>query len=544
MLGSQSVDGNQSSNNFFYRDSIGNIYLAAISISGSPSGTKTDPNCILNDTTIPPHDMWIIKLDSNGNQIWDRTLGGTNSDGGFCMYHRQNGNLLITGFSNSKQSCEKSQNNYQNDYDGWTVELTTDSELVWNRRLGTNCLDNFYVIAEAPDSSILLGGYADCLNPGHDLTDTNVGFFDDIWFVKCDKNGKKIWDQKYGSTGIDYISSIIPLSDYSYIIIGRTEGQKSGDVSDSSFSEKFDPTYFKLDNWILKIDSSGKKIWDKRYGCLKADDLPVTAILNSQGNLVIGATLGLSSLQGIFEPCNDGVTDTSARGAWDAWIYTIDTASGNILNEKRFGGDINDNVRQIIEMQDKGYLLVCSSNSHAGFEKSENPKGNQQVTNYDIWLVRMDSALNIIWDKTIGGLGNEYGNVIVLNDSTFILATTVDSGDNYDIGVSSIDTVGFPWKYDIWVSKWYIPNPAQLQEMSLASFNLYPNPAQDLVYITLQHATKEKYQLHVQNMKGATIAMQTLTYQNKSTISLSTATWPPGVYVVNIEGVSRKLVKL
>ncbi|MBK8846883.1 MAG: T9SS type A sorting domain-containing protein [Bacteroidetes bacterium] len=544
MIGSQGNDWNGFYKNFLFRDSKGFIYIAANSISGIPSGTKTDPNCILNDTTIPPHDMWIIKLDSMGNQIWDRTLGGLNIDVEFCMYLRKNGNLLITGFSNSKQSCEKSQNNYQNDYDGWTVELTTDSEVVWNRRLGTNCLDNFYEIAEAPDSSILLGGYAECLNPGHDLTDTNVGFFDDIWFVKCDKNGKKIWDQKYGSTGIEYITSIIPLSDYSYIIIGRTEGQKSGDVSDSSFSEKFDPTYFKLDNWILKIDSSGNKIWDKRYGCLKADDAPGTALLNSQGNLVIGATLGLSSLQGIFEPCNDGVADTVARGSVDAWIYMIDTSSGNILNEKRFGGDLHDGILQIIEMNDKGYLVLCNSNSHAGFEKSENPKGNQQVTHFDIWLVRMDSAFNIIWDKTIGGLGNEYGNVIVLNDSTFIIASTVDSGDNFDIGVSSIDTVGFPWKYDIWLSKWYIPNPANLQEMSLASFNLHPNPATDILYITLQNAKNKTYHLHVQDMQGRMVVQRQLTITNSNTIMLESHDWQPGVYVVNIEGVSKKVVKL
>ncbi|MBK8846869.1 MAG: T9SS type A sorting domain-containing protein [Bacteroidetes bacterium] len=160
----------------------------------------------------------------------------------------------------------------------------------------------------------------------------------------------------------------------------------------------------------------------------------------------------------------------------------------------------------------------------------------------------MDSSFNIIWDKTIGTEGFEHDpDIIVLSDSSFIMACQVELGNNYDVGLPMFDTVAFGtgWQRgDIWVSKWYIPNPAQVQEMSLASFNLYPNPVKDILYITLQNAKNKTYHLHVQDMQGRMVVQRQLTITNSNTIMLESHDWQPGVYVVNIEGVSKKVVKL
>nr|MBK9649827.1 hypothetical protein [Bacteroidota bacterium] len=60
---------------FMHADDSGNIYISATTASGVPSGTKYDPSCYVYDT-VPTSEIWIFKLDSNGNQIWDRALGG------------------------------------------------------------------------------------------------------------------------------------------------------------------------------------------------------------------------------------------------------------------------------------------------------------------------------------------------------------------------------------------------------------------------------------------------------------------------------------
>ncbi|MBK8845537.1 MAG: T9SS type A sorting domain-containing protein [Bacteroidetes bacterium] len=64
------------------------------------------------------------------------------------------------------------------------------------------------------------------------------------------------------------------------------------------------------------------------------------------------------------------------------------------------------------------------------------------------------------------------------------------------------------------------------------------------MYITLQNIKNKTYHLHVQDMQGRTVAQRQLTITNSNTIMLESHDWQPGVYVVNIDGVSKKVVKL
>ncbi|MBK8845541.1 MAG: T9SS type A sorting domain-containing protein [Bacteroidetes bacterium] len=332
---------------------------------------------------------------------------------------------------------------------------------------------------------------------------------------------------------------------FKYLISGTTNGTYSGpsygDVSDSSFSLVFDSTYWKYDNWLLLIDSAGNKIWDRRYGCLKADDFAICAALSSNGNIAIGSNLGMASLQGNFYPCNDGIQDTLPRGYLDIWGYVIETAKGNMLKQRRIGGNSQDQIWQIIATTDGGYLCVCLSTSDSSFEKSENRKVNlADPNNYDFWLVRMDSNLNIIWDKTIGsGKRDETPSLILLNDSTFILAGVVTAGNSGDVGAPLYDSL-INDAHDFWVSKWHIVNPSNIDELNRYSFNLYPNPIKDILYITLQNAKNKTYHLQVQDITGRMIEQKDIVLAKSNTVMLETNAWLPGVYVVNIEGVSKK----
>ncbi|MBK8845538.1 MAG: hypothetical protein IPO27_02840 [Bacteroidetes bacterium] len=479
--------------NMLSKDSSGNFYVAGHSSGKYPSGTKTDHNCYSFDSTTTPVDIWVTKVDANGNIMWDRTLGGVLDDGFSYSFSDNKNNVYIIGVSNSKPDCEKTEPRYSKKQDWWIVKLNESNVVQWDKRLGDIWDDKTYCGAMTPDNKLLIGGYSNGYIPGGDVTDTFVGFID-IWIVKMDTNGTKIWDNNYGSSSWDLVYNILPISDSKYLITGSTNGTyygpSYGDVSDSSFSLVFDSTYWKYDNWLLLIDSAGNKIWDRRYGCLKADDYALCAALSSNGNVAIGATLGMASLQGNFYPCNDGIQDTLPRGWIDSWVYVIDTANGDILKQRRFGGNVNEQVIQILTTNDGGYLCVCHSNSDSSFEKSENRKVNlADPNNYDFWLVRMDSNLNIIWDKTIGsGKRDETPSVILLDDSTFILAGVVTAGNSGDVGAPLYDSI-ISNAYDFWISKWHIVNPSNIEEINHYSFSLYPNPTTD---IFVHHFTKHK----------------------------------------------------
>src|SRR6266542_1111579 len=112
----------------------------------------------------------------------------------------------------------------------------------------------------------------------------------------------------------------------------------------------------------------------------------------------------------------------NGRGNGDYWV--VKTAKdGKIQWDKTIGGSDNDNLKSIIQTSDGGYALIGESFSNISFEKTENSRGKS-----DFWLVKLDKAGNIQWDKTIGGSGTEYiDHIEQTDDGGYILAGSTDS---------------------------------------------------------------------------------------------------------------------
>lgn len=514
-----------------FTNTLGEIFLATSSYSANPSGNKQTANC--GSDSIISEDFWLLKLDGNGNKIWEQTYGGVMNESISAMTSNGSGGYYLFGVSESKPACEKTALRYGNSFDFWLLSIDSNGIPIWDKRYGSvhdEYAGRMYVTSE---NNLILIGASDAI-VGNDVTDSGYAL-GEPWILKLDSAGTKIWDNRYGGNGYDNLNSMVLLADGSYIYAGGTGSNISGDVSTNAFSWGRD------DNWILKTDSAGNKIWDKRYGCLNSDDIASASIINHEGNLVIGASLSSNT----FYFCDSGtMSDTTIRGFTDCWIYEVDSANGNIKKEKRFGGDFQDIICQIIEMPDKGYLLGCLSNSDAGFEKSEDHfhLGVYNGLN-DWWIVRMDSDFNIVWDKTIGGYNAENCPTIVpLDDSTFIIG-----------GITSSDTGGYKsvamqdsgqWGYgDIWICKFQIANSQSIEEVGHNSYSIYPNPATDMVYITPNYRPGKRITITAYDINGALIYQQLQEYSN-TTIPLDVSSWRNGVYILSVNGLRKRLVKM
>src|SRR6188768_4089822 len=111
---------------------------------------------------------------------------------------------------------------------------------------------------------MILFGFSDSSISG-DKTAAPFGTSRDYWIVKLDSNGVKLWDEVYGGTDDEGAGAtqtythqfhIIPDNNESFVLSGTTKSSNSGNISDTSRGDS--------DIWIVKIDSAGNKIWDKR----------------------------------------------------------------------------------------------------------------------------------------------------------------------------------------------------------------------------------------------------------------------------------------
>jgi hypothetical protein len=132
----------------------------------------------------------------------------------------------------------------------------------------------------------------------------------------------------------------------------------------------------------VKLDSSGNVIWTKTIGG-SSSDFATSIIQSSDGGYVVA-----------------GGTSSFGAGSADIYVVKLDS-SGNVIWTKTIGGSNDDEARSIIQSSDGGYIVAgWTSSFGAGSD--------------DFYVVKLDSAGNVLWTKTIGGIGDEaWGDSII-----------------------------------------------------------------------------------------------------------------------------------
>ncbi len=238
------------------------------------------------------------------------------------------------------------------------------------------------------------------------------------------------WDRGFGGSIWEDCNSVSETADGGFLLGGYTSSPVAGDVTTPPFDGFFPPPDVG-DYWLLKTDSDGNKEWDRRYGGNKQDRL-WAAQQTADGGYIIG---GVSY-------SDNGIQKSDAnRGYEDYWIIKTD-ALGNIEWDRTYGGDSIDYFYQLLVTSDGGYLLGGISRSDAGMEKSENHRGD-----FDLWIIHVDGLGNVLWDRTIGGVGEERVNELQEGpDGHFwVGGSTTSAPDGMDVGLA-----GFGGK-DYWL---------------------------------------------------------------------------------------------
>ena len=76
-------------------------------------------------------DYWIVKLDANGNIVWQKSLGGS-ADDAYSIQQTTDGGFIVAGFRSN--DGDVSGNHGTNDY--WVVKLDANGNIVWQKSLG------------------------------------------------------------------------------------------------------------------------------------------------------------------------------------------------------------------------------------------------------------------------------------------------------------------------------------------------------------------------------------------------------------------------
>lgn len=332
--------------------------------------------------------VWLVALRADGSTAWERFYSASGSHYLNDLQPVAGGGYIIAGTAWIPAGGERS-------YKAELIRLDSNGDVVWTRTYGGSDLNLFQTVRQTKDGGFIAAG-SSWSPTGPDKTSPLYGR-GDAWIVKVDGDGNKIWERSYGGTGLDEAGSILQMVDGGYLVSGASDSPADGNKSLPGFGG--------FDGWILRLDDSGQKMWERVFGTTNHDGLVLI------GELPDGAFL----LSGYASSPPGGNKTSPSFGGSDAWVVSID-ANGNKVWEKTFGGTDSDGLYAGRKMADGGYILAGYSQSPVSGNKTS-PK----VGGNDMWLVRVDSSGNKLWERSIGG-GNPYGS------SIFDVALTPDGG--------------------------------------------------------------------------------------------------------------------
>ncbi len=408
-------------------------------------------------------DAWLVKINDVGTIQWQKSFGGSADDFFANAFQTSDNGYIVCGYTESNDSDVTFNHGAR---DCWVVKLDSSGNILKQKCYGGSEFEIAYQILQTPDGGYIFGGYTN--SEDGDLTITNSA--QDYWIVKLDTGLSLEWYHRYGGHATDEAFSIQPTSDSGYVLSGYAYSSNGHVTGHNGMT----------DCWIVKTNSNGVLQWQKSLG--GSDD--------DQGSMVRSTTDGGYIVSSYASSNDSDVTDNHGLG--DMWIVKLDS-SGNISKSKSFGGTMDENSSSIIPMDDGGFIT-------AGYSASDDGDVTSNHGTYDYWIVRMDSALNLVWQKSIGGSGIETAQAILKkSDGTFLVLGSSTSNDG--------DITGNKGATDIWLIKLDSAENVGVKEIqnSIHDFTISPNPVSDQSVISFQLSSPENVRIEVRDIEGRLI---------------------------------------
>ena len=175
-------------------------------------------------------DLWLMKTDKEGKQIWNKSFGGFKNDTGLSVKQTRDNGYIITGTTKSYGAgCR----------DGWVLRTDEDGNEVWNNTYGGLKDDWTISVEQTKDDGFIIVGGTESYGTGNNNSD--------IWILRLKHDGAEMWNRTFGGNDTDCGFYVNITKDEGFIIAG-TGGS--------------DAPWGKRQAYVIKTDSLGHEIWN------------------------------------------------------------------------------------------------------------------------------------------------------------------------------------------------------------------------------------------------------------------------------------------
>jgi hypothetical protein len=302
----------------------------------------------------PNGDLYLIKMDLDGHVLWERTYGGSATDEGAAIHLTNDGHLILAGATQSSGNGMK---------DIHLLKLTTNGDVIWEKTIGGSADDTPITVIETANNSFCIAGTTESYGAGsrdiyvvwvdqngNTIREKHYGGTDidgstelleiennelmlygytanfgansrDLYLMKLSANGDSLWSKRYGGSGYEESQDFVRTPSGGFVLQGH--------------SSSIDPIH---NMFTVKVDANGNVIWEVQHGGRMHDGGQAIGINEIGQYVLIGRSMSFRN------------------GDRNIYMVTTDT-DGNTLSEVILGGERDDWGQHLIVHNDHYYIL-------------------------------------------------------------------------------------------------------------------------------------------------------------------------------------------
>lgn len=300
-------------------------------------------------------DVYLIRLDADGDTLWTRTFGGESDNWAASVIQTPDSGYVLCGTS---------------DWDVYLLCVDQYGDSMWARTFGGSDMDFGVCVVAAPGSGYVVSGVTYSQDQG------------DVFVIRTDESGQPLWIRNYGGDDYEWAGPVVVTPDSGYLVAGEREvpgplRERLGmaQIDRRSGRRRTSGRDWNTDLLLLKLSATGDSLWSRTYGDTSREWAAALAAVPEGGYIVAGST------------------ESFGRGWRDIWLVRCDT-SGDTLWTGTYGGDGAEEGRAVQVCTDGGYTI-------AGWTSSYGAGGD------DMYLVRTVAGPGVLEGSQLSPYGSE-----------------------------------------------------------------------------------------------------------------------------------------
>ncbi|MGA1699037.1 MAG: SBBP repeat-containing protein, partial [Ilumatobacteraceae bacterium] len=387
-------------------DGSGNVLL-----TGSFQGTADfDPGSGTESiTSLGSNDVFVVKLNSSGQLVWAKSVGGTGNDQGAAVAVDDSGNVYVAGsfsgtadFDPDSGFANVSAVGFE---DGFVMKLDADGAYQWAKQIGGTGPEYARGVAVDSSGNVFTTGYFQGLvdfDPGSANSTLASAGVKDAFLQKLDSDGNYDWAIRLGSAANDEGYSVTTDISDNVLVHGIFQGTVDFDPGAGADSRTTTGSYAA---YILKLDTSGGFVWvsvfvDGTSSVFSSSRGKSIAVDGSDNVYTTGYFDGTAD----FDP-SAGSSNLTSAGNWDVYVTKLDS-SGALQWAKALGGSMDDYGRSIAVDGSGNVYTTGEFNDSADFDPGpgssilSSPGGTDDL---DVFVSKLNSSGSFVWAKSFVG---------------------------------------------------------------------------------------------------------------------------------------------